>query len=84
MSKATRRAKQPKIAPSGRYTPPKPRSERKSPSWHLWFLFGPLILGALLIVVNFLAVLPGGESTWYLLVGMGLMTVGFVFATKYR
>ncbi len=84
MARSIKKAHAPKKVQSGRYTPPKPRSSKKSPTWHLWMLFGPLILGVLLIVVNFLGVLPGGESTWYLLVGMGLMTVGFVFATKYR
>ncbi|MGC8481086.1 MAG: hypothetical protein ACP5PJ_06015, partial [Acidimicrobiales bacterium] len=57
----------PQAKRSGRYTPPTPQSKRKSPTWLLWALFGALGLGALLIIVNFLAVLPGGESSWYLL-----------------
>jgi hypothetical protein len=47
-------------------------------------MFGTLGLGALLIIVNFLAVLPGGESSWYLIGGIGLLAIGFWSATKYR
>ncbi|SHE54300.1 Uncharacterised protein family (UPF0233) [Ferrithrix thermotolerans DSM 19514] len=84
MSKDTKKNDRSKRPTAGRYTPPKPKSARKSPRWYLWLIFAPLLLGALLIVVNFLSILPGGESTWYLLAGMALMGLGFAFATKYR
>jgi hypothetical protein len=43
-----------------------------------------LILGVVAIVVNYLGVLPGGASNWYLLLGLGLIASGFVIATQYR
>jgi hypothetical protein len=50
---------------------------------------GPLILvlligGALMIVLNYFNVLPGGPSNWYLIGGIVLIAAGFVVATRYR
>ena len=69
---------------SGKYTPPLPRAVRRSPRW-----FGPavlllLVLGVLCILLNYLTVLPGGVSTWYLVAGLALIFLGFVMATRYH
>ncbi|MGH9065076.1 MAG: cell division protein CrgA [Acidimicrobiales bacterium] len=69
---------------SGRYTPPIPRSKKSSPVWVPVLLLSLLVLGILVIIVNYLAVLPGGASNWYLLVGLALICAGFVVATQYR
>ena len=68
--------------PSGRYTPPIPREEKVSPPWVPVVMFGCLILGVAVIVLNYLNLLPGDASNGYLLVGLGLITVGFVTATQ--
>ena len=47
-------------------------------------MFTCLLLGVAIIVVNYLDVLPGGTTNWYLLVGLGLITAGFLTATQYR
>jgi hypothetical protein len=36
------------------------------------------------ILLNYLGVLPGGAKNAYLLVGLGLITLGFIAATRYR
>jgi hypothetical protein len=88
MAKQTRRGgrttpkKQP--VPTGRYTPPTPKSQKESPKWVPAIMFTCLILGVVVIVVNYLDVLPGGTTNWYLLVGLGLITAGFLTATQYR
>ncbi|MGH9082703.1 MAG: cell division protein CrgA, partial [Acidimicrobiales bacterium] len=69
---------------SGRYTPPVPRGARKSPRW-----FGPLVLaflviGVLAILLNYLTVLPGGVSSWYLVGGLVVIFAGFLMATRLR
>jgi LPXTG-motif cell wall-anchored protein len=43
-----------------------------------------LALGVLVIIVNYLTILPGGASNWYLLAGLVLLAVGFWLATKYQ
>jgi hypothetical protein len=71
---------------SGRYTAPIPKSVRHSPRW-----FGALILilligGVAVITVNYLARLPGlaHGSPWGLVVGLVMIFVGFLLATRYR
>jgi hypothetical protein len=70
--------------PSGRYTPPIPREYKESSRWVPILLLTFLILGMLTIVCNYLGLLPGGASNGYLLLGLGLITLGFITATRYR
>lgn len=69
---------------TGRYTAPLPKEFRTS-HWIVPVLmlacWGVGILG---IVVNYLGVLPGGTSNIYLMVGLVLIIVGFIVATRWR
>ncbi len=47
-------------------------------------LLALLIAGLLMILLNYLGVLPGSVSTWYLIGGLGLFFLGFILATRYR
>lgn len=69
---------------SGRYTPPIPRDQKVSPPWVPVVMFGCLGLGVALIVLNYLNLLPGDASNVNLLIGLGLITAGFVTATQYH
>ena len=42
------------------------------------------VLGVLIIVFNYLTLLPGSVSKWYLWSGLGLIGVGFIMTTEYR
>ena len=70
--------------PSGRYTPPIPREVKVSPVWVPVLMLGLIGLGAAVIILNYLDVLPGGASNTYLLVGLVLITGGFVTSTQWR
>lgn len=69
---------------SSRYTPPIPSTYYESPAWLPVVMFGLLALGILIIVLNYVHVLPGGESGWYLLAGVVSITGGIFAATQYR
>jgi Cell division protein CrgA len=69
---------------SGKYTPPVPRTVRRSPRWFGVAVLSLLILGVLVILLNYLTVLPGAVSAWYLVAGLVVIFVGFVMATRYR
>jgi hypothetical protein len=71
-------------AASGRYTPPIPRQQRHSPRWFPFVLLGFLVLGLLLIVLNYVNVLPGGTNNWYLIGGIVAIVVGLFMATFYH
>lgn len=72
---------------AGRYTPPIPREYKVSPKWVPILMFVLLITGMLVIVGNYMlgAANIGLEpSNWYLFLGLGLITGGFITATKYH
>jgi len=71
--------------PTARYTPPVPRTEKVSPRWVPVVMFASLGLGMLVILANYVSLLPGGKpSNLYLLLGLALITMGFVTATRYH
>jgi len=48
-------------------------------------MFSSLGLGMLVILANYVSLLPGnGPSNMYLLLGLVLITLGFVTATRYH
>lgn len=69
---------------SGRYTPPIPKAQKVSPRWVPALMFFFLFAGAAVILLNYLGLLPGDADNRYLLVGLGLITAGFVTATRYH
>ena len=69
---------------SARYTPPIPREVRVSPTWVPVLMFILLGAGSLLIILNYLNLLPGGAQNGYLLVGLALILGGIVTATQYH
>jgi hypothetical protein len=71
--------------PTGRYTPPVPRSEKVSPRWVPILMFGSLGVGMVVILANYVSLLPGDEpSNMYLLLGLVFITIGFITATKFH
>jgi cell division protein CrgA len=69
---------------TGRYTPPVPKTVKVSPTWVPVLMGTLLALGALVIILNYVGVLPGGASNAYLLVGLALITGGFITATQWH
>jgi hypothetical protein len=68
----------------GRYTAPVPRSVRRSTPLYGITVLVLLLGGLLMILLNYLTVLPGSASTWYLVVGLVVIFTAFVMATRYR
>jgi hypothetical protein len=75
---------------SGRYTPPIPREVKVSPMWVPIVMFTCLGIGMLMIVLNYLSLIPTPGAMWdspnnaYLLLGLGFITAGFITATRYH
>jgi hypothetical protein len=91
--KPAKKSGKPGSVPSGRvtpkatarYTPPVPKSEKVSSKWVPIVMFASLGLGMLVILANYVSLLPGdGPSNMYLLLGLVLITLGFVTATRYH
>jgi Cell division protein CrgA len=71
---------------SGRYTRPIPKKVRSSPPWYGALVLILLIVGVAIIVINYLAHIPGVAhgSAWGLVAGLVLIFGGFLMATRYR
>ena len=57
-------------------------SKKVSSRWVAPTMFGLLGLGTAMIIVNYVDLLPGGTSNWYLLGGLGLVLAGIMTATQ--
>lgn len=68
----------------GRITKRRPPGTEHSPRWYGWLILELLIAGMLVIVLNYLDVLPGATSSWYLALGLVAMFAGFYMATRYK
>jgi hypothetical protein len=70
---------------SARYTPPQPKSKKHSPLWVPVAMFTFLGCGLVVILANYLGLLPGGDAqNSDLILGLLLMVGGFVLSTQYR
>ena len=71
-----------------RPTPPKrvdPVQEKgPSPMWYVVLMFGLMGLGTLIILANYVTLLPGSPSNSYLLVGLAGIAGGFGMTLNYR
>jgi len=71
-------------AKRSRYTPPPPKKAAPSPLWVPVVMATLLVVGLVVVLTNYLGMLPGEQENRYLLLGLGLITSGFVLATTYR
>jgi Cell division protein CrgA len=67
-----------------RYTPPSPTKAPPSQLWVPVVMATTLAAGLVVIVTNYLELLPGDTSNRYLLLGLVLIVCGFMLATIYR
>lgn len=80
----------PKSTPSastsaGRYTPPVDRTyQMPSPMWVPVLMFTLLALGIVVIILNYVELLPGATTNWYLVLGLAFILGGIITATQYR
>lgn len=67
---------------SSRYTPPDQHLDKITAPWVVPVMFLLLGLGVLMIVLNYMGLLPGGTDNWWLIGGLGLILGGIVAATQ--
>ena len=84
-SKAKRPGRYTSPEATGRITAtPEHTTPEHSPAWYGWMLLDLIVFGLLVITLNYLDVLPGATSPWYLLIGLVSLFSAFYAATKYR
>lgn len=71
-----------------RPTPPKKRQEvakqPPSPTWYVVIMWGLMAVGILVILINYMGLLPGGTSNMYLVTGLLGIAIGFAMTLNYR
>lgn len=67
-----------------RYTPPPPKKAPPSPTWVPVLMFVCFGIGVLVVILNYMSLLPGDVNNWNLFIGLGFITAGFLLATQYR
>lgn len=67
------------------YVPPPPvKRRRPSPKWYGFVVLGVMALGVASIVLNYMDLVPGGTSQFWLWGGLALIALGFAAATRWR
>lgn len=81
-------SKKRKSAANRRPTPPKrvdPVQEKgPSPTWYVVLMFGLMGVGVLIILANYITLLPGSPTNTWLLIGLAGIAGGFGMTLNYR
>lgn len=67
--------------------PPKPdpiKAKGPSPVWYVATMFALMGVGIIVILANYINVLPGGTNNTYLLIGLAGIAAGFGMTLNYR
>ena len=64
--------------------PPVAKVEKVSPTWYLALMFSLMGIGVLVIMINYLGLLPGGQQSLFLYSGLGAIAVGFMMTLNYH
>ncbi|WP_420625267.1 cell division protein CrgA [Candidatus Poriferisodalis sp.] len=56
----------------------------QSGSWFGWLIVALLGVGTAVIVANYMSWLPGSPTSAWIAVGLGIVLVGILFATRWR
>ena len=69
---------------SNRYTPPINRSQKVSPKWFGVLIIALLLVGVLIVILNYAGLLPGGVNNAWLIAAIGAIFAGLLLATRYH
>lgn len=55
-----------------------------SPTWYIATMFGLMAVGLVIILANYIGLLPGGTSNAYLITGLAGIGIGFLMTMNFR
>jgi hypothetical protein len=71
--------------PSRTVTPPPAHKDAKvSPAWYVFLMFGLMAVGVVVIILNYIGEVPGGQQSRYLYSGLGAIGIGFMMTLNYH
>ncbi len=69
---------------TGRHTPPVSKQVKTSPRWMGLAIVASFVLGALVVILDYADLLPGGVNNAWLLGAIAFIFAGLLLATRYR
>ncbi len=82
VSKGRKKAKKRPAPPPRQVDPVK--SKGPSPLWYVVLMFGLMGVGILVILLNYIGLFGGSADNKFLLLGLGMIAVGFGMTLNYR
>lgn len=64
--------------------PPVHHDEKVSPKWYAALMFSLMAIGVLLIILNYIDLVPGGHASIWLYSGLGAIAAGFLMTMNYH
>jgi hypothetical protein len=64
--------------------PPQAKEEKVSPQWYVVLMFSLMAVGVIVIMLNYLSLLPGGQRSLFLYTGLASIAAGFVMTMNYH
>lgn len=66
------------------HKPPPPKEVKVSPVWYVALMFGLMAFGVVVIVLNYIDLVPYDATINWLYVGLGAIAVGFFMTLNYN
>lgn len=64
--------------------PPTHKDDKVSPPWYAAVMFSLMGLGVLVIILNYIELVPGGQQSLFLYSGLGLIAIGFLMTMNFH
>ena len=64
--------------------PPVHHDDKVSPKWYVALMFLLMGIGVLVIILNYIGLVPGGHRFPYLYTGLGAIALGFMMTLNYH
>ena len=64
--------------------PPVHHEEKVSPKWYAVLMFSFMAIGVLVIILNYIDLVPGGQASVFLYSGLGCIAIGFLMTMNFH
>jgi len=65
------------------HTPPPPKEVKVSPTWYVATMFSLMAIGVLIIILNYIDLMPYDDPLNWLYIGLLAIAIGFVMTLNY-
>lgn len=60
------------------------KDTKVSPMWYVVLMFSLMAIGVLVIILNYIDLVPGGQRSMFLYSGLGAIAAGFLMTMNYH